>query len=58
MLASLSPSLSLLSMVEPIDKRHPEESGLVHETNLVQDLAIPTGYKIRKSSISLFNAIL
>ena len=43
-------------MVEPIDKRHPEDSGLVHETNLVQGLAIPTDYKVRKSSISLFNA--
>ena len=55
MLASLSPYLSLLSMVEPIDKHHPEESGLVHETNLVQGLAIPTDYKVHKSS---FNAIL
>ena len=39
-LASLSPYLSLLSMVEPIDKCHPGESGLVHKTNLVQGLAI------------------
>ena len=58
MLASLSPYLSLLSMVESIDERHREESSLVHETNQVQDIAIPTGYKVRKSSISLFNAIL
>ena len=58
MLASLSPYLSLLSMVEPTDKCHPEESGLVHETNVVQGLTIPTDYKVRKSSISLFNAIL
>ena len=32
-----------VTLVEQIDKKyHPEESGLVHETNLVQGLAIPT----------------